>query len=78
MPESQAYFEGGTIDGETRFIEECGVVSVTQKRPEPGDARYHVYRRTKRMRGKQVVFAYQGLIVPPARAPMLEPLGKAA
>lgn len=77
-PGIQAFFEGGSISGETRFIEECGAVSVTQKWPEPGDNRCHVYRRTERMRGQQVVFAYQGLIVPPARASMLDPFGKAA
>lgn len=75
-PGIQAFFEGGSINGETRFVDECGAVSVTQKWPEPGDNRCHVYRRTERMRGQQVVFAYHGLIIPPERATALDAFDK--
>lgn len=68
----QAFFEGGPIDGTTKFVEECGAVTLSEGMLDPAGPRQHTYRRTDRMRGQQTVFEYRGLVVPPARASQLD------
>lgn len=61
----QAYFtEGGPLDGCSRFVEICGGVNVPQENPEEGDEREHLYLRTDKERGQQIVFRYLGLREP--------------
>jgi hypothetical protein len=67
----QAFFEGGPLDGTTRFVDECGAVAVPNK-DVPTDARQHLYRRTERLRVQQTVFEYKGLGVQPALAQDLD------
>lgn len=74
----QAFFEGGKADGETRFVDDCGGVGIGQENPEPGDLRQHMYRRTDRMRGEQVVFEYRGLMIMPEVATDLDDMPIAA
>ncbi len=71
-PGVQAYFEGGPLDGTTRFVEECGAVDVTNSALPKDDPRRDIYARTSRKRVQQTVFEYVGLMVPPSRASLLK------
>lgn len=75
---TQVFFEGGPLDGETRFVEgspdahgsvtaDCGAMAIP-RRDAPDDPVRHVYRRTDRMRVQQTIFEYRGLMIPPAHA----------
>lgn len=65
-PGVQVFFEGGSIAGESRFVDDCGGVLVKQEIPSD-DPRQHFYKRTDRKRGQQTVYAYVGLVMPSDR-----------